>query len=56
MGPGRGRSGGSVVNDFDKWLPFFNVTFCGHATAAGGEGRGGSRERLRLVLLALPPL
>lgn len=38
---GGGRRGG-VVNDFDKWLPFFNVTFCGHATAAGG---GGSRER-----------
>lgn len=24
-----------IWGDFDKWLPFFNVTFCGHATAAG---------------------
>lgn len=34
-GPGGGGAG--VVNDFDKWLPFFNVTFCGHATQQSGR-------------------
>lgn len=31
------RGGAGVVNDFDKWLPFFNVTFCGHATQQSGR-------------------
>lgn len=33
------RGGAGVVNAFDKWLPFFNVTFCGHATQQSGRWR-----------------